>query len=45
MYDRENILLSYDYKRSQDSYQREEIQDFLDKLDKEEIQISALFKN
>jgi len=35
-YARENLLLSQEYKRAQDNYYKEEIQEFLDRLDQEE---------
>eukprot|EP00347_Sterkiella_histriomuscorum_P017570 403348829 len=39
-YSREDVLLSFEYKKAQDYYYKEEIQEFLDKLDSEEINIA-----
>lgn len=41
---REDLLLSYDYKRNQENYFKEEIQELLDKLDEEELEIAELLK-
>lgn len=42
---RQDLLLSFDYKRTKEGYYHEEILEFLDKLDKEEVEIAGLFRD
>lgn len=45
LFARENLLLSFDYKRSQDDYYSQEVRELLEKLDQEEVEISEIIKN
>ena len=44
IYKRENVLLSFEYKKTQENYYRDEVQEILDKLDREEVEIAELLK-